>query len=312
MRLLGNACVCGSTGGATRLFETRDYNFGATNQRADFMKCRGCDALFPDSFPSADTLAEAYASYYTTPKARHGARKWLRKLIDATRRRHLLRGTPASSASVLDYGCGSGEFLVSLADAGYRSRLTGTDISQPQGYRTEAFQWQTLEAFERNGAPYDWITLSHVIEHLADPQSVLRRLKRVCALGGSVWISTPNARSVLISAFRGHARDLDFPRHRQVYSRESLRMLLEQAGFQVAFASSPRVDAVLNFASCARNLRRDPNFGRLRQWVVLTTALWRLALHLLKPRFWRSNDSPEIVAIATAATPATSEIRARH
>jgi hypothetical protein len=301
MRLLANACACGCTGGYSRLFPTRDHNFGTIDESAWVRRCAACGSLFPEVFPTADTVAEAYAAYYTQPRRRRGLRRLLRAGIDATRSEHLRRSAPAAAADILDYGCGSGEYLQLLAQTGHKARLTGTDITRPQGTDDGVFEWVALGDCDAGGRRYDWITLSHVIEHLPDPETVVRRLHACCRLQGALWISTPNAASLLIDIFKGHARDVDFPRHRQVFSRSALQRVLVEAGFQVEFAPSPRVDALMNFATCARNLRCDRSVGVVRKVTLLMGGFLRLALHLLKPSSLRALDGPEIIVVARPA-----------
>lgn len=239
MKFFTSGCACGSATEGLRLFETRDHNFNATKESAWLMQCPACGSLFPAIFPSSDTLGEAYSAYYTAPKKRQGLRKLLRNLIDATRAKHIVRSTPKSAQTVLDYGCGSGEYLNLLAAQGYKAQLFGTDIIRPQGEGAEVFKWLSLDDFDANGQQYDWITLSHVIEHLPAATQTIHRIRGCCCNHGGLWLSTPNANSVLISTFRGHARDVDFPRHRQIYSKTMLTQLLSSAGFDVVFLPSP-------------------------------------------------------------------------
>lgn len=303
MNLLGNTCACGSTAVAHSVFRTQDHNFGATTANASVMRCPTCGSLFPEVFPSSDTVGQAYAVYYTQPKRRHGLRRLLRAGIDATRSTHLKRSAPPDATSIMDYGCGSGEYLQLLAESGHRARLTGTDISRPQWPSGHPFEWVSLSDFDAPGRQYDWITLSHVIEHLPDPAPVVRRLRASCLASGGVWISTPNADSLLIDVFGAHARDVDFPRHRQIFSRRCLQQMLSDAGFHVEFMTSPRVDAVMNFVSCARNLLRDDAQGAGRKALVLGRGLWRLGVHLMQSSARRAAHAPEIVVIARPSSP---------
>jgi SAM-dependent methyltransferase len=298
MKFRSNTCTCGSAVPAARLFPATDVNFRTTSDTAWMLKCRACGSIYPAAFPSADTLHEAYVSYYTEARARSGWRAMARNILNATRRNHLLRKTPRSASSVLDYGCGSGAFLRLLAKHRSAARLTGTDIARPAALAHDTFEWMTPQALEAGATRFDWITLSHVIEHLPDAGSVMRTLRRVCRQDGGVWISTPNAESVLIAAFGPSARDVDFPRHRQLFSRSGLVDLLERAGFSITFESSPRVDTLMNFASSSRNLVSAQDLAWSHKLRILAFGVWRIAVHLLKPSGLRAIDSPEIVVVA--------------
>lgn len=284
MQFTSISCICGGSGPA--LFSTSDCNFGTTQESVSIRRCDSCGSLYPERFPTSDTLTQAYGGYYTTPSTRRGVRRLVRTPMDASRREYMARSVPAEARSVLDYGCGSGEFLRKLNEQRPEVKLYGTDLLHVPG----PFHWVSLEEIG-SGETYDWITLSHVIEHLADPTAALAKIRRALAPGGGVWIATPNADSMLIRSFQGHARDVDFPRHRQIFSREALQAMMGKAGFVLTFMSPPRVNAGLNYLSCARNAHSS---GRLPK-------IGELVFHMFAPRARRDAESPEIVVTAKLA-----------
>jgi 2-polyprenyl-3-methyl-5-hydroxy-6-metoxy-1,4-benzoquinol methylase len=98
-----------------------------------------------------------------------------------------------------------------------------------------------FEEFEPAG-PFDTIVLGHVLEHVEDPVSVLRRVRGWLAPGGTVFGAVPNARSLhrqaavvmglleqedaLNEADRHHG-------HRRVFTPESFRNSFIAAGLRV-------------------------------------------------------------------------------
>lgn len=298
MNFITNVCACGSPADGIQLYKTQDYNFNVTNDTTWVLQCPACGSLFPALFPSSKTLGYAYSTYYTVPKKRQGLKKILRNLIDATRTEHIVRSTPRSAKTVFDFGCGSGEFLNLLVEHNFKAQLFGTDITQPKVDGPAIYKWLPVEDFVKNDQRYDWITLSHVIEHLPNATQVIRRLRSCCHPKSGLWLSTPNANSVLISTFREHARDIDFPRHRQIYSRKMLTQMLSSEGFNVDFLPSPRIDTVMNYASCIKNLAQDQSVSITRKITVVLISILRLVIHLLKPAALRTMDAPEIVVVA--------------
>ena len=156
-------------------------------------------------------------------------RSWTRGILSgvarATRGAYERRNVPGGAFRVLDYGCGSGAFLSSLA------KLKGV--------------WDLWHGH-------------HVLEHGADSLPLLRRLRACLAPGEAIWISTPNAESFLLLAFQGAARDVDFPRHKIVFSRKGLGSLVESAGLNPRFCQAPRVNAMQYAAMTLGLLRRRP------------------------------------------------------
>jgi len=253
------------------------------------LRCGACGSLFPQALPA---LPEAERLYDTGPGERAGWRRLARRLVDLTRRRYVDRAIPATARRVLDFGCGAGDYLAGAAAQGLEA--FGVDPIEP-GEAGKAWRWIVADDLERFG-PFDWITLGHVLEHLDDPARVLSRLTALLAPGGGLWIATPNADSFIFAVARGAARDVDYPRHREVFARAGLERRLRAAGLDVTWISPPRVNAVLNVAATAGQViggsgspsRRLLTLARL--WLALTT-------HLAKPRRYRDAESPELIAL---------------
>jgi 2-polyprenyl-3-methyl-5-hydroxy-6-metoxy-1,4-benzoquinol methylase len=220
-------------------------------------------------------------------------RRVARRLLDLTRRRYVDRATPAKARRILDFGCGAGGYLASVAVEGREA--FGVDPIKPSE-SGEGWRWITAEEIEQFG-PFDWITLGHVLEHLDDPALVLSRLTGSLTPGGGLWVATPNAESFIFGVAKGAARDVDYPRHREVFARAGLERRLHAAGLSVTWVSPPRVNAVLNVATTAGQIIGGP--GQPGSCRLLTLArLWlALAVHLLKSRQYCDRESPELIAL---------------
>lgn len=299
MNWTGNSCSCGSSNNGMHAFVARDYNFNTTSKKCVVLRCLDCGSLYPERFPAMESLPDAYNNYYTTPRHRLEALRLLRRLVNLTRWQYMLRWTPRYARPILDYGCGSGEFLSSLKDEGFDAGLYGTDLFKPTEAANMDFEWLPLDRFDEADRRYDWITMSHVIEHLASAEPVLTRLANVTSKNGSIWISTPNADSVLIKYFKGFARDIDFPRHRQIYSKKALGELMKRAGLSVQFLSAPRINVIINFNSCAKNVWKCEELTTLAKVRVILVAGILMALHLVLPQRLRSREAPELVLVGS-------------
>jgi len=287
-----NSCGCGAPD-PLDLFSTIDFEC-RPSAIGVIAQCANCGSIFPRRFPTRATIGQAYQRYYTTATRRRGWRSVERLIIDLFRQDYQRRALPRAARDVLDYGCGSGAYLASVTSA---SRF-GTDVRRVIG----PFQWIDLDAFPTDARRFDWITLGHVIEHLADPSGALKSIVAHLRPGGGIWIATPNAHSFLIKAFGGWARDIDFPRHREIYARSALEALLRRQGLAVRFVRPPRVNAVLNYVACARLLVGDGTAPK--RWLTLMRATIALIAHVAWPKM---EDAPELVAIATSEAWGRSE-----
>jgi SAM-dependent methyltransferase len=149
---------------------------------------------------------------------------------------------------VLDAGCGSGRVFQHRL-AGRVRRVVGVDVTdEPRGNTNiDDGAKADLRALPLRDASFDLIVMSHVAEHLTEPEPVFRELARVLRPGGLLLLLTPNrwhyvplvARLVpqrLHVAFnrrRGvDARDV-FPTAYRANTAARLRSLAEGAGLAV-------------------------------------------------------------------------------
>jgi SAM-dependent methyltransferase len=215
-----------------------EYNVAC---RLDYWNCKGCGLVFADPVPSEliPSFYVAYSTHADVSAHTHG-RFW--RVMDAVTPR-LDRNDAfdtlglAADAHILDFGCGAGQFLQGLADAGY-TRLSGCDFDPKVAAATMPGIdfYAGLDAL--GDAQFDAITLNHVIEHLEDVPGSLARLKRHLAPGGFIYIRTPNARSVLRRLFGAAWRGWETPRHLNVLTFEAIRLAANAAGASIDRLSS--------------------------------------------------------------------------
>lgn len=100
-----------------------------------------------------------------------------------------------TESSVLDIGCGDGEMLMDLSKRHAQLRAVGLDISPVAIERAKASGLDCRVAditkflpFE--GQSFDAVLLMDVLEHLFEPEDVLREAVRVAKK--AVYISVPN------------------------------------------------------------------------------------------------------------------------
>jgi O-antigen chain-terminating methyltransferase len=136
------------------------------------------------------------------------------------------------AAPVLDLGCGRGEFLVLLREAGIEARGIDADADMVAYARGEGLDVEQADALaaldERADGSLGGIFAAQLLEHL--PPSALVRLLELAAAklrpGGVLVAETINPLSPL--AVRNYFADLT---HAQPLVPETLELLVRQAGF---------------------------------------------------------------------------------
>lgn len=90
-----------------------------------------------------------------------------------------------SPRGILEIGCGEGFVLKALRDAGVRCPMRGIDFSESaiaearQRVPDATFDVQDAAELAEGGERYDVVLMIEVLEHLPDPQRMLRVLSRL-------------------------------------------------------------------------------------------------------------------------------------
>lgn len=121
--------------------------------------------------------------------------------------------TNARGQTVLDYGCGNGEYTLALLKAG-AAEVHGIDISQPYveraadaarqaGFPDTAFKFQVMDAHELSfdDNMFDLVLGRGILHHL-DIDRALSELERVLKPGGRAVLLEPLAGNPLLKLFR--------------------------------------------------------------------------------------------------------------
>jgi len=154
----------------------------------------------------------------------HGAATWI------------ARAGVRRESRVLDVGCGRGDLLRDLGDAGY-TQLLGIDPFAPEAVLDgePPIRRTTLaELAESAPASFDLVMFHHALEHIDDQVGTLRAAATVLAPAGCLLVRVPLAGSEAWRHYREHWVQLDAPRHAVLHTVASLRAVGERAGLALA------------------------------------------------------------------------------
>ena len=143
----------------------------------------------------------------------------------------LLRG----SAPVLDLGCGRGELLLMLRDAGVDAVGVEADPALVQAARRrglEVIEGDCAEVLgDQQSSHWGAVTAIHLMEHLeaAVALSLLHEVRRILRPGGIFLAECPNPRNLRVGASEYW---ID-PTHRRPLMPETLELFVSAAGLEV-------------------------------------------------------------------------------
>lgn len=167
--------------------------------------CKTCAFQFRYPLPSEEETKAMYdQGYYEgtndyTYEDERKASSFYRKVWHSRLRmlqRHL--GTHDQKKVFLDIGCSFGGFAQTASEQGFQSfglEISGYAHEQAQTYSPDVTMCKTLEETGLQTASVDIITMVEVIEHLADPKSLIIDLVDLLKPGGILLIQTANMAS---------------------------------------------------------------------------------------------------------------------
>ena len=145
-------------------------------------------------------------------------------------RRRTFTDRKGSGSSLLDFGCGTGGFLLEYLHNGGGPRCG----VEPHPVRESLGEFGLDVRAEIASFPqkFDTVTMFHVLEHLDEPIRVLREVRARMNRGGALVVEVPHARDSLLE-LTDYNPQLLHNEHMILHTRRSLTSMLSVAGFTV-------------------------------------------------------------------------------
>ena len=230
--------VCGCERKRT-ITSGREREFKDTPQDLFFVvQCLHCDLVYLNPIPHRVELDKIYPKNYYCYNAtdnspfkqflvdRIGFPARIRKLMESF-------GFP----KVLDIGCGNGDALDTFKGLG--ADTTGLDFNRQalrlvsdKGHKTIEGRIEDTDLPEKE---YDIIYSSNVIEHIADPKGMVKKVYEALKPNGIFLCETPNFNSfdARLFALSGKWGGFHFPRHWTFFTDKTFTQLAKSQGFKV-------------------------------------------------------------------------------
>lgn len=214
-----------------------------TREEFTYGQCTSCGALQILDVPSDPGRYYPPEYYAFAPRRRTGAAMALRRLrnrLGIAPRGPIARAvaalaphaaTPwiahmslARTARILDVGCGAGDLLVDLSEAGFTS-LTGVDPFVSRSHEPAPGVRIVRGTVDEVAGQFDLVMFHHSLEHMSGQREALAAAARLLAPSGWCLVRVPLVSSYAWETYQEHWVQLDAPRHVVLHSIDSLRQL---------------------------------------------------------------------------------------
>lgn len=239
--------MCGSAETKPRpVFEGYDYEYRTCDNPFRFVACADCGHVYLSPRVRMEDIDRIYPRNYTvrvteTAYPAFAPFRWLKlNVLDRGWNRKVIANLRAGSR-VLDIGAGFGGNLTYLAElAPFPLQLFANDLKfepEARSYLTDRGVTLIEGPIEdvQCGEQFDAIICQHAIEHVTDPERLVRWIADHLAPGGIVYLETPDLNALSRYVFRNQWQALSTPRHFHVFSRKAFAACVRRCDLEISF-----------------------------------------------------------------------------
>ncbi len=175
---------------------------------------------------------QEYFVHYPIKHSRHSSHYYAQQLV-------------GRDQEVLDISCGEGFFAAEIGKQG--NRVTGVDVLPEVSERAALCDYFSADLNQGlddviprlNGKRFDRVLLLDILEHLDDPELILRQCHHLVREDGQVIVSVPNVANLsvrlmlLLGNFNYADRGILDKTHLRWYTKRTARQLLTETGYRI-------------------------------------------------------------------------------
>ena len=273
MKIKVNCDLC-SGKDSKEIYKTKDILLNISNETFSLVRCLACCHVYLSPRPDSEDLKKYYPKSYL-PYKQKKANSIFMIIIKRIYWRlnnffNFFSKNDSSVKTVLDFGCGSGENILRLAQKFPSWEIYGYDASDYASFQAKERGIKIYSSIIEPNLMFDSIILNSVIEHVDSPTETIKMLSEKLKKGGTIEIKTPNFNSLSRVIFRNKWHALDSPRHLHLFTLKTLESLLEGFNFIIEKKTFKRGSTVEIKSLC--NL-----------FLIKKRRVWLLAGKLLDP-----------------------------
>lgn len=214
-----------------------------------YVSCANCGTLFANPRPTPEQLDRLYSQSdsgkFFTEKFFMPYAETRKEQIFRPRAEKIVSMFPeCSGGRIGDIGAGHGIFLEELKEKWSEAALIAIEPSEDmakvcreKGLRVIEQMFENVEIAEKE--QFDLLCSFELFEHLFAPRLFLEKCNSVLKMNGCLFVSTLNGKGFDIQLLWERHKNVNPPVHLNFFNLNSIRILLEQCGFEVIEATTP-------------------------------------------------------------------------
>lgn len=187
------------------------------------------EMLITSPQPSPDELSKYYESdsYISHTDSQEGLMAFMYQAVkkySLALKLRLITTFSRGTGSLLDIGCGTGEFLKLAKNHKWEVKgIEPNEKARNLGFQKGIDIKENIEQCE--GLVFDVVTLWHVLEHLPNLENTIQKIEAFVKPGGVLIIAVPNFKSFDAKYYKNYWAAYDAPRHLWHFSKNSMPAL---------------------------------------------------------------------------------------
>lgn len=222
-----------------------------SEERFRLVTCRTCGLVYINPRPAAEEISNYYNSGYYASNNR--CKSYFEGFLSRyfLSKRNKIISFKKEGGRILDVGCGSGDFIFSLSASNKQWDVYGVEPNM-EGYnlgklkvRGHIFNKELPDCKFPNNY-FDVVTMWHSLEHIYDPQQLLKEINRILKNDGVLIVAIPNSKSIGFKVSKEFWFHLDAPRHLYHYNEATIEKLLNKNEFKITNIQFPFMEFPLD------------------------------------------------------------------